>query len=73
MCEFSSNIEDEGHGEHFVTEFLFCKDEIAGISKNSIMFKIDKVKTTATIYSESDCRDKVENQNFTNFLDVRCT
>ena len=53
-------------------EFLFGKDEIAGISKNSIMFEIDNVKTTATIWSELDCRDKVENPNFTNFLDVRC-
>ena len=40
-------------------EFLFGKDEIAGISKNSIMFEIDNVKTTATIWSELDCRDKV--------------
>ena len=36
------------------------------------MFKIDNLKTTATIWSELDCRDKVENPNFTNFLDVRC-
>ena len=36
------------------------------------MFEIDNVKTTATIWSELDCRDKVENLNFTNFLDVRC-
>ena len=53
-------------------KFLFGKDEIAGISKNSIMFEIDNVKTTATIWSESECRDKVENPNFTNFLDVGC-
>ena len=53
-------------------EFLFGKDEIAGISKSSIMFEIDNVKTTVTIWSELDCRDKVENPNFTNFLDVRC-
>ena len=53
-------------------KFLFGKDEIAGISKNSIMFKIDNVKTTATIWPEIDCRDRVENKNFTNFLDVRC-
>ena len=48
-------------------KFLFGKDEIAGISKNSIMFEIDNVKTTATIWSELDCRDKVENPNFTKF------
>ena len=53
-------------------KFLFGKDEIAGISKNSIMFEVDNVKTTATIWPEIDCRDKVENLNFTNFLDVRC-
>ena len=36
------------------------------------MFEIDNIKTTATIWSELDCRDKVKNPNFTNFLDVRC-
>ena len=38
------------------------------------MFEIDNVRTTATLGSETelDCRDKVENLNFTNFLDVRC-
>ena len=48
-------------------EFLFGKDEIAGISKNSIMFEINNVKTTATIWSELDCREKVENPT----LDVK--
>ena len=49
-------------------KFLFGKDEISGIIKNSIMFEIDNVRTTATIWSESDCRNKVENPNFTKFL-----
>ena len=72
MCKFFSYIKTKWHGEHFGSEFLFGKDEIAGISKHSIMFEIDNVKTTATIWSKSDCRDKIENPNFTNYLDLRC-
>ena len=53
-------------------EFLFCKVVIAGINKNSIMFEIDNVKTTVTIWREIECRDKIENPNFTNFLDIGC-
>ena len=52
-------------------KFLFGKDEIAGININSIMFEVDNVKMTMTIWPEIVSRDNIENLNFMNFLGVR--
>ena len=53
-------------------KFLFGKDEIAGININSIMFEVDNVKMTMTIWPEIVSRDNIENLNFMNFIGVRC-